>query len=65
MKQLRPPLDATYQFIIGKVGKPTYSAPIPPGGTLLKYVSGKGLVVVGKRGVKKTNSTKKSSKKKA
>lgn len=47
----RPPLspsipDEEPDFIVGKVLKITYSEPIPPGGTHLKYVRGKGLVVV-------------------
>ena len=53
------------EFIIGKAGPAVYSEPIPPGGTLLKYVSGKGLVVVGKRGGTKPASAKKPSKKKS
>ena len=53
------------EFIIGKAGPAVYSEPIPSGGTLLKYVSGKGLVVVGKRGEKKSTPKKKTAKKKS
>jgi hypothetical protein len=54
-----------YEFKIGKAGPAVYSEPIPSGGTLLKYVSGKGLVVIGKRGEKISTPKKKTAKKKS
>ena len=41
-----PPLNAEVDFVIGTVGRIIDNKPIPPGGTHLKYVRGKGLVVV-------------------
>ena len=48
-----PPLNADVDFIVGTVGRIIDNKPIPPGGTYLRYVRGKGLVEVKKAERKK------------
>jgi hypothetical protein len=43
-----PPVDADVDFIVGTVENVVYHEAMPPVGSLMKYVRGKGLVYMGK-----------------
>lgn len=51
----------TYNFIVGTVERVEHYPPLPPGGTRLKFVRGKGLVVIGPIKPKKAKKEPKSN----